>query len=132
MKLRLHRHSLRKSSGFTLLEVMVALTITGLALGSLFGIVAGSKQLAWRSEKILLEATEVRKLINFSQLDDTHGQLNLEFENDALLLTEGELFEVPDRKTQSSLHTLRQYEVLDETNQLILTGSYWLELDLPE
>lgn len=132
MNLPLHSHSLRKSSGFTLLEVMVALTITGLALGSLFGIVAGSKQLAWRSEQILLEAAEVRKLINFSQLDESHGQLNLEFENDALFITDGELFEVPDRKTQSSLHALRQYEVLDENSQLILTGSYWLELDIPE
>ena len=37
---------MRRSSGFTLLEVMVAMTITGLALGSLFSVIAGNKRLA--------------------------------------------------------------------------------------
>ncbi|MEK9648766.1 MAG: type II secretion system protein, partial [Gammaproteobacteria bacterium] len=58
-----------RQGGFTLLEVMVALTITGMALGSLFGIIAGNKRLAWRSEESLVKTMQARSLINFSQLN---------------------------------------------------------------
>ena len=47
-----------RARGFTLLEVMVALTITGLALGGLFGVIAGSKRLAWRAEQALVHASQ--------------------------------------------------------------------------
>ena len=47
----------RRQRGFTLLEVIVALTITAMVLGSLFALAAGSKQLAFRSGQSLNAAT---------------------------------------------------------------------------
>ncbi|MFT5321665.1 MAG: prepilin-type N-terminal cleavage/methylation domain-containing protein, partial [Pseudohongiellaceae bacterium] len=46
--------------GFTLLEVLVAMTITGMALGGLFGVIAGNKRLAWSSEESLVETMQAR------------------------------------------------------------------------
>jgi len=47
------RSDVRPAGGFTLLEVIVALAITGFVLGGLFSLVGGSKQLTWRSQESL-------------------------------------------------------------------------------
>ena len=118
--------------GFTLLEVMVALTITGMALGSLFGIIAGNKRLAWRSEESLVKTMQARSLINFSQLNDERGEASLDFESRDLIINFGYELEIPERKTQASRLALREYEVFDEIGELITTGTYWVELELAE
>ena len=118
--------------GFTLLEVMVALTITGMALGGLFGVIAGNKRLAWSSEESLIETMQARSLINFAQLNDEKGEVFIDFENEDLLLDSGYELDIPERKTRASKLALRQYDVVDEFGELITTGTYWVELELPE
>lgn len=118
--------------GFTLLEVLVALTITGLALGGLFGVVAGNKRLAWRSEQALLESMQVRSLINFTQLNNERGEIIIDFENTELQLIDELEFEVPERKTMGSTQAIRGFEIRDENDELIASGSHWVILDLPE
>ncbi len=120
------------SRGFTLLEVLVALTITGLALGGLFGVVAGNKRLAWRSEQALLESMQVRSLINFTQLDNERGEIIIDFENTELQLVDEIAFEVPQRKTMGTTQALRGYEIRDDNDEIIAIGSHWVILDLPE
>ena len=120
------------SSGFTLLEVMVAMTITGMAMGALFGVIAGNKRLAWRAEETLVKTMQARSLINFFQLNDEQGEVYINFENEDLLIDSGYELEVPSRKTQATTGALRQYEVIDEFGELITSGTYWVELDLPE
>lgn len=120
------------NKGFTLLEVMVAMTITGMALGGLFGVIAGNKRLAWRSEESLVKTMQTRSLINFSQLNDERGEVYIDFRNEDLLLDSGYEFEPPERKTQASRQALRQFEVIDEFGEVVTTGSYWIVLDLPE
>ncbi len=120
------------SSGFTLLEVMVAMTITGMAMGALFGVIAGNKRLAWRAEETLVKTMQARSLINISQLNDEQGEVYINFENEDLLIDSGYELEVPSRKTQATTGALRQYEVIDEFGELITSGTYWVELDLPE
>src|SRR5688500_19407599 len=95
------------ATGFTLLEVLVAMTITGLALGGLFGVVAGNKRLAWRSEQALLESMQVRSLINFTQLNNERGELIVDFENTELQLEDGIELEVPERKSMGTTQALR-------------------------
>ena len=48
--------NLNSQSGFTLLEVIVAMAITGFILGGLFSLMGGSKQLSWRSEDSLQQS----------------------------------------------------------------------------
>ena len=124
--------ALNRAAGFTLLEVMVALTITGMALGGLFSVIAGNKRLAWQSEQSLVRTMQARSLINYSQLNDERGEAYVDFENDDLLLEYGYELEVPERKTQATTLALRRYEVFDEYGELITTGTYWVQLDLPE
>lgn len=119
--------------GFTLLEVLVALTITGMALGGLFAVIGGNKRLAWRSEDALIRATAVRSLINQAQLDDTRGELPLTIELPGMELEAGIELEPPeDREPQGTTQALRGYELRDDSGVVIAKGAYWVELDLPE
>jgi prepilin-type N-terminal cleavage/methylation domain-containing protein len=122
----------KRLRGFTLLEVMVALTITGMALGGLFGVIAGNKRLAWRSEEALVRSMQTRGMINFSQLNDERGELMVDFEYDEAGIMTGIELEVPERKTQASTMALRQYEVLDDLGDVVAVGTYWVELELAE
>jgi prepilin-type N-terminal cleavage/methylation domain-containing protein len=119
--------------GFTLLEVLVALTIAGMALGGLFAVIGGNKRLAWRAEGALLHATQVRSAINQAQLDDTRGDLPPAGMAPDLRIEAGiELPEPEERATKGTVHHLRGFEVRNEDGEVIATGSYWVELDLPE
>ena len=133
---RLTRYAQQRKSahqrGFTLLEVLVALTSTGMTLGGLFGVIAGNKRLAWRSEESLVKTMQARSLINFSQLNDERGYAAVDFENQDLIINFGYELEISDRKTQASRLALREYEVFDEVGGLITTGTYWVELELAE
>ena len=119
--------------GFTLLEVLVALTITGMALGGLFAVIGGNKRLAWRSEDALIRATEVRSLINQAQLDDTRGELLLAVEIEGIQLEADIELDAPEeRALLGTTQKLRGYELRDESGAVIASGAYWVELDLPE
>lgn len=132
MNIRAKLNKAKSDQGFTLLEVIVALTITGMALGGLFGVIAGNKRLAWRSETSLVETMQARSMINFAQLNDERGDVFINFENDELVIIPGVELEPPERKTQATRLALRQYEVIDEDGELITLGTYWVELDLAE
>jgi prepilin-type N-terminal cleavage/methylation domain-containing protein len=121
-----------RQTGFSLLEVLVALTITGLALGSLFGVIAGNKRLAWRAEEALVKATQVRSLINFSQLEDDKGELEPELDNKQLQLNTDFEIDYPARKTNATKFALYGFEVLDDNGEVLARGSHWVELDLPQ
>lgn len=120
------------AKGFTLLEVMVALTITGLALGGLFGVIAGSKRLAWRAEDALVHSSQVRSLINFSQLNNEQGEVFISFENDDLNLITGSKLDMPARQTMATNEELRGYEITDESGEVVAAGTYWMFPEFPE
>jgi|Laugrespbdmm15sn_2_1035079.scaffolds.fasta_scaffold94426_2 prepilin-type N-terminal cleavage/methylation domain-containing protein len=121
-----------RQTGFTLLEVLVALTITGLALGALLGVIAGNKRLAWRSEATLLQTAQIRSRINLAQLNDGQGEVLVDFAESRLLLRDALELETPERKTQGSIHALRGFDVVDADGETRASGTYWVELALPE
>ena len=132
MRHEYRRRHVARMRGFTLLEVMVALTIAALALGGLFGVIAGNKRLAWRSEQALLDASRVRSIINFTQLDDRRGELPLPFDSQGLRLESGLPVPVSARKTLATTQARRAYELVDENEDVVASGIYWVELDLPQ
>ncbi|HTQ99738.1 MAG TPA: prepilin-type N-terminal cleavage/methylation domain-containing protein [Candidatus Acidoferrum sp.] len=121
----------KRNSGFTLLEVMVALTIAAVALGSLYSVIAGSKRLAWRAETALAHAVQARSHINYTQLTDEQGELEIDLGSDKMQLTSGEKLTEPKRKTRDTSFDLRSYEIKDEHGDLVAEGSYWIHQQLP-
>ena len=121
----------KRARGFTLLEVIVALAITGFVLGSLFSLVGGSKQLTWRSQDSLLRATELRAVTNFALLQDEFRDVEPILENDHYTILSGEELEVPGRKTQPTVYALQNFEILDEEREETILGTRWIQLELP-
>lgn len=119
-------------AGFTLLEVIVALTITGFVLGSLFSLVGGSKQLSWRSEESLVQATRVRAAINFALLENEYSDVEEILQIDNYQIRALDLLEDPERKTQATVHAFQAYEVINRDRNEVIAGSRWIQLDLPQ
>ena len=121
-----------RQSGFTLLEVIVALAITGFVLGGLFSLVGGSKQLGWRSAESLLRATRLRAATNFALLENEYRNVELILEDDSFQIVPKDILEEPERKTQPSIFTLQAFEIVDDDRDEVITGSRWVQLDLPQ
>lgn len=121
----------RRQGGFTLLEVLIALTISALVLGGLFTLAAGSKQLAVRTQDSLHDTVATRAAVNFHLLDNQY--LGLEpvlRENRFRAHSEGLLPE-PPRRTAPMTDLLETYQVVDPETGRVLTGVRWVRMDLP-
>lgn len=121
-----------RQSGFTLLEVIMAMALTGFVLGSLFSLVGGSKQLSWRSEASLVQAMKLRAATNFALLQDEYSEIEPILEDSRFEIQPLDILEEPERKTQASVHNLESFTITDtETNQSI-TGNRWIRLELQQ
>ena len=117
--------------GFTLLEVMIALTITATVLGSLFALAAGSKQLAVRTQATLLETTDARAAINFALLDNQFRSIDDVRASDRFSIESDGLLEDPLRRTTPLNDLLESYRIVDEETGEEFYGVRWVRSDLP-
>ena len=118
--------------GFTLLEVIVALTIVGFILGALFPLLGGSKQLSWRSEESLTRATSLRAVTNFALLQNEFRDVEEILDADNYDIRSIGLLEDPLRKTQPMINALQGFEIIDENREEGVVGSRWIRLNLPQ
>ena len=118
----------KNQQGFTLIEVIVALTITGFLLGGLFSLVGGSKQLSWRAEDALVRAIQQRAAWNFALLDNEYADLEAILYDDYYEVRELDDIEAPDRQTQSLQYTLRALELVSEDGDVEAVATRWIRL----
>ena len=122
----------KKQDGFTLLEVIVALTITGFILGGLFSLLGSSKQLSWRSEENLLRASRVRAATNFALLQNEFRNVEEILKDDGYEIRSLELLDDPIRKTEPLLWALQRYQITEDSRDEQFFGSRWVRLNLPQ
>ena len=122
----------KKQDGFTLLEVIVALTITGFILGGLFSLLGSSKQLSWRSEENLLRASRVRAATNFALLQNEFRDVEEILKDDGYGIRSLELLDDPIRKTEPLLWALQRYQITEDSRDEQFFGSRWIRLNLPQ
>lgn len=119
-------------SGFTLLEVIVAMALTGFVLGSLFSLVGGSKQLSWRSEASLLQAMKLRASTNFAFLQNEYSEVEPILEDDQFEIVPTNVLDEPERKTQASPYDLERFEIQNQETSESITGVRWIRFELPQ
>ena len=122
----------KKQDGFTLLEVIVALAITGFILGGLFSLLGSSKQLSWRSEENLLRAARVRAATNFALLQNEFRDVEEILQDDGYEIRSLELLDYPIRKTEPLLYALQRYQITNDSRDEQFFGSRWIRLNLPQ
>ena len=118
--------------GFTLLEVIVALAISGFILGALFSLLGGSKQLSWRSEESLLRSTDVRAVTNFALLQNEFRGVEEILEIESYDIRSIGVLADPLRKTEPMLNALQGFEIINEDRDEEIIGSRWIQLNLPQ
>lgn len=124
----------RKASaerGFTLLEVIVALAITGFVLGGLFTLLGASKQLSQRSIDSLRETADLRAAVNFALLENEFNEVEPVLQVERFDIRPGDLLEDPIRKTAGSTQALQSFEIIDPERGQTISGTRWVRLLLP-
>ena len=121
----------RWQRGFTLLEVLVALTITSLVLGALLTLSAGSKRLALTAERSLHDSMALRAAVLAAQLDDGYRELEPALSQARFVLREGNLLPEPAQRTAASFWLPVQVSLQDDARDVTYEGSRWLRFDVP-
>lgn len=132
MRTRISGIAQRRARGFTLLEVIVAMTITGFVLGGLFSLVAGSKQLSWRAEDNLQRASRIRAATNFALLQNDYQAVQTILRHDDYRIEALERIEDPLRKTEPTTWSLQRYEIVHAEREESLPGLRFIRLELPQ
>ena len=122
----------KKQSGFTLLEVIVALAISGCILGGLFSLLGIRKQLSWRSEEHLLHASRIRAISNFALLQNEFRDVEEILRDDNLEIRSLEILDEPLRKTEPMVYALQSYQIIDVSRDEQFASSRWIKLNLPQ
>ena len=125
--------SIRSSQrGFTLLEVMVALAISGMVLGALFSLAAGSKQLAARAQDSLQDSTNARAAVNFALLDNEFRSIENVLDNRRYQINAQDVLPDVERRTAPMNDLLQSYEIVDNQTGQVIHGVRWVRFDLPQ
>jgi prepilin-type N-terminal cleavage/methylation domain-containing protein len=118
-------------AGFTLLEVMIALTITAMVLGGLFSLAAGSKQLAVRTQSALAASTQFRAGINFALLDNQFRGIDAVLSTEQIIIRADDLLQDPIRRTAPMNDLLQIFRTTDSDTGEQISGVRWVRSDLP-
>ncbi|MFK5894180.1 MAG: prepilin-type N-terminal cleavage/methylation domain-containing protein [Pseudomonadota bacterium] len=110
-------------AGFTLLEVLIAITLTGLVMGSLFALQSQSKQLTFRSLSALDRLTEQRAVINAAWIglkQHNQKQHNYFIENVSVVDIPNSL-EDKQNKIKNLKFQLESLDITDSSHQILFS-----------
>jgi general secretion pathway protein I len=111
-----------RSSGFTLLEVIIAMAIVGMALGTVLSLLAGSKRLAFKATDDIERIIFLRSAINVAQVleEPEYPELPSHYKKN-LTISVGELLEKPEQQTRPMQLALEPYTLRDEEKGIELS-----------
>ena len=74
----------------------------------------------------------MRASTNFALLQNEYRNVELILEDESLQIVPKDILEEPQRKTQPSIFTLQAFEIINDDRGEVITGSRWVQLDLPQ
>lgn len=122
---------MNKLSGFSLLEVIIAMAIVGLVLGTVFGLFAGSKRLAFKAADSIDNILFLRAAVNMGQLlEEADYPKYPERIAKELTLRVDELLEPPKHLKDKMQLGLEPYVWVDQSKEMEWVGIRWKKLDV--
>ena len=111
-----------RSAGFTLLEVIIAMAIVGMALGTVLSLLAGSKRLAFKATDDMERIIFLRSAINAAQVleEPEYPELPSQYKEN-LTISVGEPLEKPEQQTRPMQLALEPYTLRDEDKGIELS-----------
>jgi prepilin-type N-terminal cleavage/methylation domain-containing protein len=111
----------QRSNGFTLLEVLIAITLTGLVMGSLFAMQSQNKQLTFRSLAALDRITEQRALINAAWIGLKQEQQKNYYIENSKIVDIPETLENQQGYIKSLKFQLQSLDITDSSHQVLFS-----------
>ncbi|MCU7940603.1 MAG: prepilin-type N-terminal cleavage/methylation domain-containing protein [gamma proteobacterium symbiont of Bathyaustriella thionipta] len=113
-----------KQQGFTLLEVMIAITLTALVLGNLFALQSQSKRLSFKAQMNLHKNINQRAYfnaawINNRRLDSYMDELSRH--SDYSVANESEL-KIPQEQVKPLNFSLESFTIMNHENETVLSS----------
>ncbi len=112
-----------QQAGFSLLEVLIAIAIVGMVLGTAFGLLAGSKRLAFQALDDIERTVFLRAAINSYQiLAEPDYPESPERYKKSLDIEIGEPLEHPETLQRSMRLALKPYTLHDDEKDIEITN----------
>ncbi len=109
------------NKGFTLLEVLIAMTIVAMALGTVFSLLAGSKRLAFKAADDIERTIFLRSALNAAQIleEPEYPELPNRYKK-SLEIDSGDFLEKPEKQTRPMKLALESYVLHDDEKDIEL------------
>ncbi len=111
----------QRSNGFTLLEVLIAITLTGLVMGILLAMQSQNKQLTFRSLAALDRITEQRALINAAWIGLKQEQQKNYYIENSKIVDIPETLENQQGYIKSLKFQLQSLDITDSSHQVLFS-----------
>ena len=111
----------KRQKGFTLLEILIAMTLSSLVLGSLFVLQSNSSRLAFRADQKIDENISLRAALNTALLMTDKQNFIAETLNDGSYhIANISLLEQPETQSDMIKWRLEKFDIIDnQANTLI-------------
>lgn len=120
--------------GFTLLEVLIAVTLTAMVLGNLLALQSQSKRLAFKAEAALQKNINQRAYFNAAWVDSRPGSLYLDkFQADETYSADNtKALKKPEAQSKPLKFYLESFDIVDKQGDPLLSGVRLKDSDLPK
>ncbi|MCK5697004.1 MAG: prepilin-type N-terminal cleavage/methylation domain-containing protein [Gammaproteobacteria bacterium] len=112
----------KRQQGFTLLEVLVSITLTSLVLGNLFALQSQSKRLSFKAQTSMLKTINNRAYLNASWISNRDEDAYLsEISDSQLSISDKNTLKKPVDKIIPEKYSLESFSIVDQNNEIILS-----------
>lgn len=111
------------NKGFTLLEVMVAITLTALVLGNLLALQSQSKQLSFKAGATLAKTINQRAYFNAAWISNRELDSYMdELSATGYTVTNKKELKKPEQQTKPIKFSLQSFDIVDENKEVVLSS----------
>ena len=121
-----------KQKGFTLLEVLIAITLTALVLGNLFALQSQSKRLSFKAQTNLHKNINQRAFLNAAWISDRPSDTYLDelSQQSDYSVDKPVALKKPDLETQPLNFSLESFAVVNQQQEMIFTSVRFIASDV--
>ena len=116
--------SAAKQQGFTLLEVLIAITLTALVLGSLFALQSQSKRLSYKAQMNLHKNINQRAYFNAAWISDRRLDSYMDelSQHSDYSVDHKSALKKPETQVKPINFSLESFAIVNQKNEVLLTS----------
>jgi len=120
--------------GFTLLEVLIAVTLTAMVLGNLLALQSQSKRLAFKADNVLQKTINQRAYFNAAWVDSQQDSFYLDkLQADEIYSADNaKALKKPEAQSKPLKFHLESFQIVDKQGNIVLSSVRLKDTELAE